>query len=99
MLQLSLALLAPYLQTATSSNPCMKTLFLTIVTSIASGLALYYIVRTALVSLIWLFDVTLTNDQRLFVHELGFPTFVLGLVVGGVVFWRVQRKILLQDAY
>jgi hypothetical protein len=77
----------------------VKTLFLTIATSIASGLALYYIARTALVSLIWLFDITLTNDQRLFVHELGFPTFVLGLVVGGVVFWRVQKKILLQDAY
>ena len=52
----------------------MKTLFLTIATSIASGLALYYIARTALVSLIWLFDITLTNDQRLLVHELGFPT-------------------------
>ena len=67
----------------------MKTLFLTIATSIASGLALHYIVRTALVSLIWLFEITLTNEQRLFVHELGFPTFVLGLVVGGVVFWRM----------
>jgi len=29
------------------------------------------------------------TDQRLFVRELGFPMFVLGLVVGGVVFWRV----------
>ena len=70
----------------------MKTLFLTIATSIASGLALYYIARTASVSLIWLFDVTLTNGQRLFVHELGFPTFVLGLVVGGVVFWTVSKR-------
>ena len=67
-----------------------KTLVLTIATSIASGLALYYIAYTALVSLIWLFDVTLTNDQRLFVHELGFPTFVLGLVVGGVVYWKLH---------
>ena len=68
----------------------MKTLFLTTATSIASGLALYYIARTALVSLIWLFDVTLTNDQRLFVHELGFPTFLVGMVLGGrcwVVRW------------
>ena len=70
----------------------MKTLFLTIATSIVSGLALYYIARTALVSLISLFDITLTNDQRLFVLELGFPIFVLGLVVGGVVFWRVRLQ-------
>ena len=69
-----------------------KTLVLTIATSIASGLALYYIAYTALVSLIWLFDVTLTNDQRLFVHELGFPTFLVGMVLGGLVFWRVRLQ-------
>ena len=70
----------------------MKTLLLTLAASVASGLALHYIARKALTTVIWLFDVTLTNDQRLFVHELGFPTFVLGLVVGGVVFWRVRRQ-------
>ena len=32
------------------------------------------------------------TDQRLFVRELGFPMFVLVLVVGGVVFWRVRQQ-------
>jgi len=68
----------------------VKTLSLTLATSIASGLALHYIARTALVSLIWLFEITLTTDQRLFVHELGFPTFVVGLVIGGVVYWKLH---------
>ena len=73
----------------------MRTLLHTLTSSIASGLALYYIARTTLTTLLWLFDITLTNDQRLFVHELGFPTFVLGVVVGGVVFRRVHKKGLL----
>jgi len=70
----------------------MKTLFLTIATSIASGLALYYIARTALVSLIWLFDYELTTDQRIFVMENGYLAFVVGMTVGMVVFWRVFRR-------
>jgi hypothetical protein len=73
----------------------MRTLLHTLTSSIASGLALYYIARTTLTTLLWLFDITPTNDQRLFVHELGFPTFVLGVVVGGVVFRRVHKKGLL----
>lgn len=70
----------------------MKILLLTLATSIASGLALHYTARTALVSLIWLFDIRLTTDERLLIHELGFPTFVLGVVLGGVVFWRVRPR-------
>jgi len=69
----------------------MKTLFLTLAASVASGLALHYIARKTLTTLIWLFDITLTTDQRLLVHELAFPTFVLGMVLGGLVFWRVRR--------
>ena len=66
----------------------MKTLLLTLAASVASGLALHYIARIALATVIWLFDITLTTDQRLLVHELGFPTFVVGMVLGGVVFGR-----------
>ena len=74
----------------------MKTLFLTLAASIASGLALHYIARKALTTVIWLFDVTLTTDQRLLVHELGFPTFLLGLVVGGVKPLPISHKTALQ---
>ena len=70
----------------------MKILLLTLATSIASGLALHYIASKALTTVIWLFDITLTTDQRLLVHELGFPTFLLGMVLGGVVFWTVSKR-------
>ena len=79
-------------QTATSSNPYMKTLFLVLVASIASGVALHYIARKALTTVIWLFDITLTTDQRLLMHELGFPTFLVGMVLGGLVFWRFRLQ-------
>jgi len=70
----------------------MKTLFLTLATSIASGFALYYGARIALVSLIWLFDYELTTDQRIFVMENGYLAFVVGMTVGMLVFWRVFRR-------
>jgi hypothetical protein len=84
--------LPQYQQTATSSNPNMKTLFLTLAASIASGVALHYIARKALTTVIWLFDITLTTDQRLLMHELGFPTFLVGMVLGGLVFWRFRLQ-------
>jgi|TARA_R110000822_G_scaffold223169_1_gene356420 hypothetical protein len=70
----------------------MKTLFLTLATSIATGLALHYATRIALVSLIWLFDYELTTDQRIFVMENGYLAFVVGMTAGMVVFWRVFRR-------
>jgi hypothetical protein len=70
----------------------MRRLFLTLAASIASGLALHYIARKALTTVIWLFDITLTTDQRLLVHELGFPKFLVGMVLGGLVFWRVRLQ-------
>ena len=84
--------LPQYQQTATSSNRNMKTLFLTLAASIASGVALHYIARKALTTVIWLFDITLTTDQRLLMHELGFPTFLVGMVLGGLVFWRFRLQ-------
>jgi len=70
----------------------MKNLLLALTSSIGSGLALYYIARTVLVSLLWLFAYELTTDQRIFVMELGFPTFLLGVVLGGAVYWRVRLQ-------
>ena len=40
---------------------------------------------------IWLFDISITYDQRLLIEEIGYWVFVLGSVVGGMVIWKLFR--------
>ena len=69
----------------------MKTFFKTLTVSIASGVCLYFLYYGACFGAIWLFDISITYDQRLLIEEIGYWVFVLGSVVGGVVIWKLFR--------
>ena len=66
----------------------MKIFFQTLLGSIATGFASYYLVLGCFNALLWLFDYELTTSQRIFVTENGYLAFVAGMVVGMAVFWR-----------
>ena len=67
----------------------MKFFFQTLLGSIATGFASYYIILECFNTLLWFFDYELTTSQRIFVIENGYLAFVAGMVV----FWRVFRKV------
>ena len=69
----------------------MKTFFKTLTVSIASGVCLYFLYYGACFGALWLFDISITYDQRLLIEEIGYWVFVLGSVVGGMVIWKVFR--------
>ena len=69
----------------------MKTFFVTLIASVIFALGCYVAVRAAFVGLVWFFDITLTYQQRLCVEDLGYFTFLLGGVIGGMVGWRILR--------
>ena len=55
----------------------MKTFFKTFTVSIASGVCLYFLYYGACFGAIWLFDISITYDQRLLIEEIGYWVFVL----------------------
>tara|TARA_B100000780_G_C20882151_1_gene350943 strand:+ start:25 stop:246 length:222 start_codon:yes stop_codon:yes gene_type:complete len=69
----------------------MKTFFLTFIASIASAFGFYIAIRAAFIAVVRFFDITLTYQQRLCVEDLGYFTFLLGGVIGGMVGWRIFR--------
>ena len=69
----------------------MKIFFQGFIGSIVSGVCLYFLHYGACFEAIWLFDISITYDQRLLIEEVGYWVFVLGSVVGGVVIWKVFR--------
>jgi len=70
----------------------MKTFFLTLIASIIFALGCYVAVRAVFIAVVWLFDITLTYEQRLCVEDLGYYTFLLGAVFGVVLFRRVRPQ-------
>ena len=69
----------------------MKASLLTLITLIAASFGFYIAIRAAFIAVVWFFDITLTYQQRLCVEDLGYFTFLLGGVIGGMVGWRILR--------
>ena len=69
----------------------MKTFFQTLTASIASGVCFYLLYYGACFGALWLFDISITYDQRLLIEEIGYWMFLLGSVFGGVVIWKLFR--------
>ena len=67
----------------------MKTFFKTLTVSIASGVCLYFLYYGACFGAIWLFDISITYDQRLLIEEIGYWVFVLGSVI---TFWLWSKR-------
>jgi hypothetical protein len=67
----------------------MKTFLKTLTVSISSGACLYLLYYGACFGAIWLFDISITYDQRLLIEEIGYWMFLLGSVFGGVVYLKV----------
>ena len=70
----------------------VRTFVVTFTGSLAFGFAIYYIILGCFNTLLWLFDYELTTDQRIFVMENGYLAFVVGMMVGMVVFSRILRR-------
>ena len=68
-----------------------QTFIKNLITTLASGVCFYFLYYGVCFGDIWLFDISITNGQRLLIEEIGYWVFVLGSVVGGMVMWKVFR--------
>jgi len=62
--------------------------------SIASGACIYLLYYGVLWAIAWLLDMSprsVSYDQRLRIEEIGYWVFMIGSVIGGVVYWKVLR--------
>lgn len=59
--------------------------------AVVIGYVSFYVALSCLRILLWFFDYELTASQRVFVVENGYLAFIVGLVLGMTVFWRLLR--------
>ena len=67
----------------------MKAVFKILTGSILSGVCFYFLYYGACFGAIWLFDISITYDQRLLVEEIGYWIFIIGSVI---TFWLWPKR-------